>query len=128
MKIFKKNYQQMWLHQDGKILNWPREHPEDKAKVGPSIDVAYSEMEDASPSVRAALLGKGSAPQPTKKDETGMLVAECHDGNGFKSVVSLLVDHEVELVDAQQFATSASNTRQATFFEVYGRGGLFQDN
>ena len=42
----------------------------------------------------------------------------------FKSVVALLVEQGVEPSQAQQYVTSSVRSNRATFFEVYGRGGM----
>ena len=144
-------YQQMWLHQDPKILKWLREHPVDRAKVGPSIDVEYQDMDQAPASVRAALLPGGkmgtSDPADLPKGTPGrpmpetspaaassssqgrashnVVVAEDLDESDFRTVTSLLVHHGVEPVEAQRFVTSTVRAHnKKSFFEMYGQGGL----
>ena len=57
------------------------------------------------------------------------MVFEDADENDFRDVVSLLISHGVEPIEAQRYVTSVVKPKpcddaSATFFEVYGQGGL----
>ncbi len=53
-------------------------------------------------------------------------MAEDLNAEDFKDVVMLLARHGVEPVQAQQYVTATVKSHKATFYEVYGRGGLGQ--
>ena len=103
--------------------------------MGPADDAV--DLEHADPSVRAAILGKGStapAASPPSVSHgspssgppgSNLVVVEGLDADSFTDVTSRLVDHGVEPLDATRYVCSAvSVAKSGTCWEVYGRGGL----
>ena len=122
-RIFKAMFQA----DDPKLSRWLRDHPTDQANVGPSIQDAPS------PSSSSTAPAPSSAPMTNPPEAPlpppGQLhVFEDLDENEFSQVVTLLVSHGVDEVDAQRFVCSAvkgqSQNEPTGFFELYGRGGL----
>ena len=123
-------YQDMFLANDPKMHKWLKDHPTDPGNVGASVGLTPSPAaasSSTSPTPTSAPVGP---PAPSTPAAAGDLtVFDGADENDFKSVVTMLVAHGVQVVDAQRFVTSMvkgkpCNNDATGFFELYGRGGL----
>ena len=128
-------YTAMWFAKDPNLLRWLEQHQHDHRRV--YIDsTATLDIENAPPSVRAAVPGKGPADAASPSRAPAPMpptpAAPVEDANElvvldeFADVVSLLVDHGVEPVAAQMHVTNLvkPHKQKSTFAELYGRGGL----
>ena len=87
----KRIYKLMWKQNDVKLSKWLREHPDNQAKVGPSVDEAKAEEV------------KDSLPIPPSGE---LVVVDEVDQKDFIDVVTLLIQHGVPPVQAHQYVTS----------------------
>ena len=86
-------YKAMWRQGDANLSKWLRDHPDNQAKVGPSV--AEARAQD--------LESPGHAPIPPRGD---LVVVEDLDQKDFIDVVTLLVQHGVPPVQAKQCVTN----------------------
>ena len=126
-------YVDMYNSKDQKLLAWLRDHPTDTAKVGRALEPSVQLGKSATPSSssRSPITPGGQVPPlpPPPGAPGDLLVFENATEDQFTDVVNMLIAHGVAHVDAQRYVTSvvkqkSGHSNPATFFEVYGQGGL----
>ena len=124
-------YRAMFNADDRKLARWLRDHPIDQAEVGPSLESAPTPSSSSTSPATAGMPASGptvSTPVPQAPADS-FRVFEDTDANDFSDVVTLLISHGVDEVDAQRFVVAvvkghSPDSQKTGVVELYGRGGL----
>ena len=127
----RKIYRLMYMADDPKLHRWLRDHPADDTKVGTSLleETGGASSSTAPPPAAAGSTEAPKPPIPPPSSPPGGLHAfEGVNEDDFSTVVTMLVEHGVEPIEAQRFVTAlvkgtSANGDATGCFELYGQWG-----